>query len=366
MGKKLSIGVSNVARKGKKAWVGVDSKSRKIKKMWIGDASGKARCFFSGSGLFTLSTVNNDAVSDDLVSWTTKTRSFTLDGTHRSISGNGVVVKALKGGTIYYSKDGFTWTKTSITSSYADASSIIPSLHFCNKMFIAVFYNTVWTSNNGANWTKKGDISWGKGATNAMKSRIVYGKYNNDYYYAVGVFNHKDSSSAGDSILVSKDLINWSCPHAYSNYMATAYAHTVFVVNDEIYWAYWSSGTGCIEMHKLQPTSTGVQFLESWSNSQYANGGAPGTFNPVTNQCAFQYTVYGSTSYCYYDVASNSWSSMGTKQRPYKYSGENLFIIVNNFTLQYAPATVGFADIVYTTTYTSNSGGFVGYADYIE
>lgn len=368
MAKGMYLGVSSKARKGKKAYIGVSGKARKIKKMYIGDANGKARLFWSGSGLFTLSTNSKDAVTDDLVSWTTKDRdsSITFQGPPSIACGNGVVVKACKGGTIYYSRDGFTWTKTSITSSYANSSNIVPSLHFCNKMFIAVFWNTVLTSTDGASWTKKGDISWGKSATSAMKSRIVYGKYNNDYYYAVGVFNHMNDNSAGDSILVSKDLINWTRVYGFSNYMATAYSHTTFVVNDEIYWAYWSSGTGYISMQKLKTTGTELTALQSYTNSQYASGGAAGTFNPVTNQCAFQYTTYGSTTYCYYDVASNSWGSMGSKQRPHKYSGENLFIVVNNFTLSYAPATVSFADIVYTTTYTSNDGGFVGYADYIE
>lgn len=46
MGKKLDIGVNNIARKGKAAWIGVDNVARKIKKMWIGDENGIARLFY--------------------------------------------------------------------------------------------------------------------------------------------------------------------------------------------------------------------------------------------------------------------------------------------------------------------------------
>lgn len=54
MAKQLTIGISNVARKGKKAWIGIDGVARKIKKMWIG-VNGIARLFFSGGGVATYS-----------------------------------------------------------------------------------------------------------------------------------------------------------------------------------------------------------------------------------------------------------------------------------------------------------------------
>lgn len=50
MGKGISIGVSDKARKGKKAWIGIDGVARKIKKMWIG-VGNVARLFFSGRGV---------------------------------------------------------------------------------------------------------------------------------------------------------------------------------------------------------------------------------------------------------------------------------------------------------------------------
>lgn len=55
MGKKIDIGVGNVARKAKKLWIGdASGKARLIKKAWMGDANGKARLFFSSGELVYL------------------------------------------------------------------------------------------------------------------------------------------------------------------------------------------------------------------------------------------------------------------------------------------------------------------------
>lgn len=51
MGKKIDLGVSEIARKVKKGWIGDPTGlARKIKKGWIGDENGKARLCFSMSG----------------------------------------------------------------------------------------------------------------------------------------------------------------------------------------------------------------------------------------------------------------------------------------------------------------------------
>lgn len=52
MGKSISIGANNVARKGKAVFIGVDNVARKVKKAWIGDENGVAREFFSSAEPF--------------------------------------------------------------------------------------------------------------------------------------------------------------------------------------------------------------------------------------------------------------------------------------------------------------------------
>ena len=149
MGKKLDIGVSNVARKGKKAWIGVGGKARKIKKMWIGDANGKARLCFSGSDLVSrrlvVSTNNSHAYSDDNgVTWTVINNNGLTYSTSSDTNGERVI--ATRDGDepsnpqiIRYTLDGVAWTVlNAITSDRTSGPNYVTYVPELDKFYIVV------------------------------------------------------------------------------------------------------------------------------------------------------------------------------------------------------------------------------------
>lgn len=152
MGKKLSIGVSGIARKGKRGWIGVDNKARKIKKMWIGDSNGKARLCWSGSGRFlnqvwtkavTSSSsqyVKNSFVSDDGLTWklTSTERPFNFKDIIYAKGKFWAIYPNSNQVYIYSSPDGETWTLVKLfgedNSCYFDGRSAI--IRYENGVFI--------------------------------------------------------------------------------------------------------------------------------------------------------------------------------------------------------------------------------------
>lgn len=182
MGKKLSIGVSNIARKGKKGWIGVDNKARKIKKMWVGDSNGKARLCWSGSmGRFL-------------------NHSFVLPSPN-----SGYVKKS------FISDDGLTWNVTS-----AERPCNFNDIIYAKGKFWGVYVNyrtaNIYSSTDGDTWTlvkSLSDSSFHFGYSSIIRYEngvfIVHGEHTDNYKY----------------MLYSTDGVTWDSVqynHIYSSY----------------------------------------------------------------------------------------------------------------------------------------------------
>lgn len=128
MGKKLSVGVNNVAHKGKKAWIGVNDVAHKVKKAWIG-VNGLAVPFFGDlkkAVLFASCRVGTSAkwshmtrTTEDAVNWsdtaTVLGNTSTLDKFMSITPAFDKLFRAENGKLFYTEDDGVSWVNTSIS-----------------------------------------------------------------------------------------------------------------------------------------------------------------------------------------------------------------------------------------------------------
>lgn len=212
MGKKLDIGVNNVARKGKKGWLGVDDVAHKIKKMWVGDDNGKARLFFrdglplylalvADNGRYYLALGNHEKVRLLKKASTTKFVSIAY-GDGKLFAGeyhNGESYR----GTYHYSTDVINWTKTR-------NSNLHPVTGTQNACFVdGVFYvflgsTSVYISTDLLTWTKKGTMSGRAGSPAKLEQVIYFG----GYFFARTSYDV--SYQVYGEVLYSKDGLSWT------------------------------------------------------------------------------------------------------------------------------------------------------------
>lgn len=176
MGKKLDIGVNNVARKGKKAWVGVDGKARKVKKMWIGDANGKARLCFSGANPIYFSVSSASTTSEHGI--------YVSEDELNTIAIAGVGGFASHGGAIV-TKDGVEYI---VTARPGDINTQ------------GVFYST----DGGNTWTKA-TPAYANPTSNSENASLVY---NDGALWFVR--STQSQYSACTDVYRSTDLVNWT------------------------------------------------------------------------------------------------------------------------------------------------------------
>ena len=355
MGKKLSIGVSSASHKGKKAWLGVSNAAHKVKKAWIGDASGKARLFWSGSGLFSAPSYTSSILltSEDGKAWTEHTNStwasISSSGGQLAV-GNGVFVLLEYGGKVRYSEDGVNWT-TGVTLSSGSSGHAV-KLSFCNNRFVAVHRSMVHTSTDGKTWTNVGTVSgWYTDAAGVMLSNIVYGKYNNSYCYMVGTSNPTGSTNGyGQCLLKSTDLLNWTLVYDYKNYNAERYGQHLCNIGDTVYWSLYYQGGGTLIVSEVSKTSASITQVARYTiNAPYAIG-IGGVCNPSTKQIAYTWSVYGSSSKSYIDLEEKAFHT--PSESPSWCCGEMIFRQFQNpsngTTNLYYADNGDFSDRVYT------------------
>lgn len=191
MGKKLSIGVSNIARKGKKGWIGVDNKARKIKKMWVGDSNGKARLCWSGSMGRFLNQVYMQRVT----------------------SSSSQYVK-----NSFISDDGLTWNLTSTERPHHSFKDIIYAKGKFWAIYPASYQVYIYSSPDGETWTlvksfREDNSCWFDGRSTIIRYEngvfIIHDNYQNNYKY----------------MCYSTDGVTWTgmqYNHQYSSYQMYA------------------------------------------------------------------------------------------------------------------------------------------------
>lgn len=259
MGKKLSIGVSNIARKGKKGWIGVDNKARKIKKMWVGDSNGKARLCWSGFTpmyLFFSESSGAAGYSEDGIQWNANS----IQGNSRSCTfGSEKYFRVDTSNNVYYSEDGIVWT---LSHTFEQS---IRLLRYLGDGYVYAFsyYSTkndwIWKTNDGVTWEGISISVPYISASDTYPLDVRYGTVGGkaSYYFvflnSFGVFQTDSiqNGAIGTKIIFEQ----WSPKHA-----------ALYICNDNLFIVIVTGGASGVYKYN-SAASTGATSIFTYSGS---------------------------------------------------------------------------------------------------
>lgn len=284
MGKKLDIGVSNVARKGKKAWVGVENKARKIKKAWIGDANGIARLFFDDGVLVArlLVAISNGFIgssSDNGASWekgtNNKARYF-----YSSATNGEIIVVTVTGSSSYteslfwYTRDGKTLTatqtdiKTLSSTTETNFVTYIPELEkfYCVRQQTSGYPAALYESSDGITWSRFSNI-----CSIGTACPVVYDAKNK-----IMLVSGRQDSSGTQGIMYKENFSNSNGFIAASNYSTFGNVFNGIATHDGLSVSFCGSQNDVYPMYSTngktwtKGSKCGMSY--PWSSILYADG----------------------------------------------------------------------------------------------
>lgn len=239
------------------------------------------------------------ATSPDASTWTTVNESadpspVTTVDLYGVRSLGGVLFATGAEGSILTSADGSVWTQVNFDDTTLYLNDVAwNGMTGAGSLYVAVGYSSVYTSPDGATWTKQ------LGAPGGYNDRIVWGGAPANRFVTVGLDNHLYTSL--DGVIWNQRFINNHTSSAQGTLYDVVWTGSLFVVTgdkgtiltsaDGVNWTIRASG------HTLN----GVRYI----GSEFIAVGDNGRIARSTDALAWDYEYTGDDAYYFKDVATD-------------------------------------------------------------